>query len=73
MIGLTEKEIDFELRCLELELDWDICNEDMALCHKLNQTIQELKRGLKEIIIKNNQSIEQQLKKLSYYGHLKNK
>ena len=62
MIGLTEKEIDFELNCLELELDWDICTEDMNLCHKLNRTIKELKRGLREIIIKNNQAIERQIK-----------
>ena len=61
MIGLTEKEIDSELRYLELELDWDICSEDMALCHKLNRTIQEFKRGLKEIIIKNNEAIEQHI------------
>ena len=63
MIGLTGKEIERELRCIELEMDWDICSEDMALCHKLHRAIHELKRGLKEIIIKNNEAIERQLKK----------
>ena len=63
MIGLTEEEIDSELRYLELELDWDICSEDMDLCHKFHQTMQELMHGLKGILIKNNQAIERQLKR----------